>query len=100
MTDAKVLQNAALRDDGSNTTDIWTGTRQTNYSKLTDEYGNEYTVNEFLQKIGIDKSAFLHGNYFPESVEMTGSLTFTTTTTYGNSCYCLCKTIDISLWQG
>ena len=99
MTDPKVLQNAVIRDDGSVTTDIWTGTRQSNYLKLTDEYGNVYTLNEFLEKIGIDESAFLHGNYFPESVEMTGSMTFTTTT-YGDSCYCLCKTIDIPLWRG
>ena len=38
---------------------LWTGTRLTNYSKLTDEFGNEFSLREFQQKIGIKQ--FVHG---------------------------------------
>ena len=38
---------------------LWTGTRLTNYSKLTDEFGNEFSLRDFQQKIGIKQ--FVHG---------------------------------------
>ena len=38
---------------------LWTGTRLTNYSKLTDEFGNEFSLRQFQQKIGIKQ--FVHG---------------------------------------
>ena len=75
---------------------VWTGTKVSNYSELTDEFGNRYTFKKFLHKIGVKKFTT---EFFPETVMMTTDLRFTTQRD-GDSCFCICKTIDIPLWGG
>ena len=65
--------------------------------EFTDEYGNRYTVKKFLQKLGIKD--FNNGFYFPTNVKMTKNLQFTTQKG-SDKCMCICKSIDIPIWQG
>ena len=105
MTDQRVVQNETEDlvfkfSHASNpylTRLVWTGTIRTNFSELTDEYGEKFSLQEFLPKLGAKR--YVHGDFFPTSVEMTRNLKLKTS--YLNEkCICLCKTIDIPFWKG
>ena len=105
MTDQRVVQNETedLVFKFSHASNpylsrlVWTGTKLTNFSELTDEYGDKFTLQEFLPKLGAKR--YVHGNFFPTAVEMTRNLKLKTSFT-NEKCICLCKTIDIPFWKG
>ena len=75
---------------------VWTGTKRSNFTELTDEYGEKFTLQEFLSKLGVNR--YVHGDFFPSSVQLTRDFKLRTSTT--NECICLCKTIDVPFWKG
>ena len=83
------------RHDFDNRAYIWTGTRRSNYSQLTDENGHRFSSTEFLQKFGL--YGYVEGDIFPSSVILTKDFRLRTLN-YPAKCLCLCKTVDIPIW--
>ena len=105
-TNPKVIQNRTKDDifeynygsmDTYLTIKVWTGTRLSNYTQLTDEYGAIFTFEEFFQKTGTRQ--FISGDNFPTNVEMTKEFKLTTANSYGK-CFCFCKSFDVQIWRG